>query len=346
MKKSMKRKMLGLLGGVLAMAGALGFSTAEAAPVALQSDETVTVEKVTFDNDGVKMVGNLYKPRNLEKGKTYAAISVAHSWGGVKEQTSGLYAKKLAAKGFITLAYDASHYGESGGTPRFAEVPADRVKDISSVIDYLANRPEVDKDAIGALGICAGGGYTIAAAETDLRIKAVAGVSSYDVGDAARNGLRNVWDITPAECAQQLKDAAEQRTKEAAGEKPLITKLLPTEKPGADAPQFVQNAFDYYNTERGHAKNATGNFRFTSTIQLMQFYPFLAVDTISPRPLLMFAGENAQSRYFSEEAYAAASEPKELVIVPGATHFDLYDKAQFVDPIVDKLAEFYHRYLK
>lgn len=126
MKKSMKRKMLGLLGGVLAMAGALGFSTAEAAPVALQSDETVTVEKVTFDNDGVKMVGNLYKPRNLEKGKTYAAISVAHSWGGVKEQTSGLYAKKLAAKGFITLAYDASHYGESGGTPRFAEVPADR----------------------------------------------------------------------------------------------------------------------------------------------------------------------------------------------------------------------------
>ena len=108
----------------------------------------------------------------------------------------------------------------------------------------------------------------------------------------------------------------------------------------------MRNAFDYYNTDCGHAKNATGNFRFTSTIQLMQFYPFLAVDTISPRPLLMFAGENAQSRYFSEEAYAAASEPKELVIVPGATHFDLYDKAQFVDPIVDKLAEFYHRYLK
>ena len=310
------------------------------------ADNDVVMEKVSFRNNGIRMVGNLYKPAHPQAGKKYPAISVAHPWGGVKEQTSGIYAKKLAAKGFITLAYDASHYGESGGTPRFAEIPSDRVSDISSVIDYLSNRNDVDPDAVGALGICAGGGYTVAAAQTDLRIKAVAGVSSYDVGDAARNGLRNVWPVTKQQRDATLKEAALQRTKEYAGAAPRIDKLLPTTKPDDSAPQFVRNAFDYYNTSRGHAKNATGNFRFTSTIDLMKFFPFAQIETISPRPLLLIAGENAQSRYFSEEAYAKAQEPKELVIMKDATHFDLYDKPEYVDPAVDKLARFFHEYLK
>ena len=328
------------------MFSAWSFSTALAAPVVDKSDANVTVQKVSFKNNGITMVGNLYMPAKLDKNKKYPAISVAHPWGGVKEQTSGLYAKKLANKGFVTLAYDASHYGESGGEPRYVENPAERVADISSVVDYLSNRPEVNQEAIGALGICAGGGYTISAAQTDLRIKAVAGVSTYDVGDAARNGLKDVWPVTPNQREQTLKDAALQRTKEARGETPRIDKLLPLTTPPATAPQFLRNAYDYYNTSRGQQPNATGNFRFTSTIQMMQFFPFNQIETISPRPLLLIAGSKAQTLYFSEKAYQQASEPKELYIIDGATHFDLYDCQQFVTPAVDRLAEFFHKYLK
>lgn len=186
------------------------------------------MKKVTFMNNTTKMTGNIYLPAHFDKTKKYPAISVAHPWGGVKEQTAGIYARKLAEKGFITLAYDASHYGESEGTPRYEENPAERIGNIHSVIDYLSNTPNVDANRIGALGICAGSGYTIAAAETDPRIKAVAGVSTYDVGDASRNGLRNVW---PVNKEQVLAEAAAQRTIEAAGVPVRIDKLLPAKRP-------------------------------------------------------------------------------------------------------------------
>lgn len=335
------------LGGLFSLINISGFGLASAqdtnSPNEVKSEINAHVEKVTFMNNQTKMVGNLYLPPDFDKNKKYPAISVAHPWGGVKEQTAGIYAERLAQKGFITLAYDASHYGESGGEPRYLENPAERVEDIRSVIDYLSNRPEVDADNIGALGICAGGGYTISAAQTDLRIKAVAGVSTYDVGDAARNGLRNVW---PVDREAVLKEASLQRTKEARGEAPLITKLLPTSTPPADAPQFVRNAYDYYNTARGQHPNATGNFRAVSVIQQMEFFPFAQIDTISPRPLLLIAGSNAQTLYFSQEAYAKAKDPKELYIIKGATHFDLYDKDEYVTPAVEKLADFFHKNLK
>ena len=331
-----------LLSGVMSIIGVCtGGSTAFAA-----ENDDVMVEKVTFKNNQIDMVGNLYLPANFDKNKKYPAISVAHPWGGVKEQTAGIYARKLAEKGFITLAYDASHYGESGGEPRYYENPSERVEDIRCVVDYLSNRPEVDAEKIGALGICAGGGYTIAAAETDPRIKAVAGVSTYDVGDAAREGLQNVWPVTDEQRSATLKDIADQRTKEARGEEPRITKLLPTETPPADAPQFLRNAYDYYNTERGAHPNATGNLRYVSTVRQMEFYPFAQIDKISPRPLLLIAGAAAQTLYFSQRAYDMAKEPKELVILDGATHFDLYDKEQFVNPTVDKLADFFRQNLQ
>lgn len=169
-------------------AGALAASLLAGAACAAESG--VTVEKVKINNNGVTLAGDLYRPANFDKSKKYPAICVAHPWGGVKEQTAGIYARRLAEKGFVTIAYDASHYGESGGEPRWAEITSERVEDIRCVVDYLSNRPEVDADKIGALGICAGGGYTIAAAATDFRVKAVAGVSTYDVGDAARAGLK------------------------------------------------------------------------------------------------------------------------------------------------------------
>ena len=263
----------------------------------------------------------------------------------MKEQTAGIYAEQLAEKGFITLAYDASHYGESGGEPRYYENPSERVEDIRCAIDYLSNRPDVDADHIGALGICAGGGYTIAAASTDARVKAAAGISTYDIGDAARSGLKDVWPTTPDGIRATLQDIGEQRTKEARGETPRITKLLPTERPGADAPQFLQDAYEYYNTKRGGHKKATGNFRYVSTLRQLEFYPFGMIEFMSPRPLLLIAGSKAQTLYFSERAYELAKDPKELYIIDGAKHFDLYDKEPYVTEAVDKLADFFHTYL-
>ena len=259
-----------LLGGLFLAAGLCGGAGASG----------VTVEKVQFKNNDITLVGNLYRPADFDKSKKYPAISVAHPWGGVKEQTAGIYAERLAEKGFITLAYDASHYGESGGEPRYYENPSERVEDIRCAIDYLSNRPDVAADHIGALGICAGGGYTIAAASTDARIKAAAGVSTYDIGDAARAGLKDVWPTTPDGIRATLQDIGKQRTKEARGEEPRITKLLPTERPGADAPQFLQDAYEYYNTKRGGHKKATGNFRYVSTLRQLEFYPFGMIEFI------------------------------------------------------------------
>lgn len=311
-----------------------------------ENNKDIKVEKVHFKNNQITMTGNLYYPKNFEKDKKYPTITVAHPWGGVKEQTAGLYAQKLAEKGFITLAYDATHYGESGGEPRYLENPSERVEDIRCTVDYLTTLPFVDEEKIGALGICAGGGYTISAAQTDLRIKAVAGISTYDVGDAARNGLKGVYSVSYADRMQILKKAGEQRTKEARGENVRIDKLMPPSAPSATAPQFSRESYDYYETERGHHENATGNFKFTSNIHQMEFFPFSQIETISPRPLLLIAGAKAQTLYFSEEAYKKANEPKELFIVEGATHFDMYDKPEFVTPAVEKLEEFFNTNLK
>ena len=149
----------------------------------------VSVQQVSFPNKNITVVGNVYTPANFDKSEKYAAIVVVHPFGGVKEQTAGLYTQKLAEQGFVTLAYDAAHQGESGGEPRLIEIPATRIEDIRSAVDYLSNIPQVDENRIGALGICTGGAYAINAAQTELRIKAVAGVSVFDLGRARREGV-------------------------------------------------------------------------------------------------------------------------------------------------------------
>lgn len=298
-------------------------------------------QKVSFQNGTIKMAANLYLPPNFDSAKKYPAIVVSHPWGGVKEQTSGLYAQQLAKRGFITLAYDASHYGESGGLPRDMESPADRVQDIRSAIGYLSSLPQVDAARIGTLGICAGGGYTLHEAQSDLRVKAVAGVVTYDIGDATRNGIEGS-PVSAADRLTLLQSVDAQLNKEAAGAPLLVEQLLPSRDAlNASTPNFVREATEYYLTPRGAHPNARNRYVVTSPGLHMAYYPLEHMADISPRPVLLIAGEKAETRKFSQQAYDKAKQPKELMIILGASHFDLYDKPQFVNPAIDKLATFF-----
>jgi len=298
-------------------------------------------QKVSFQNGMIKMAANLYLPPNFDSAKKYPAIVVSHPWGGVKEQTSGLYAQQLAKRGFITLAYDASHYGESGGLPRDIESPADRAQDIRSAIGYLSSLPQVDAARIGTLGICAGGGYTLHEAQSDLRVKAVAGVVTYDIGDATRNGIEGS-PVSAADRLTLLQSVDAQLNKEAAGAPLLVEQLLPSRDAlNASTPNFVREATEYYLTPRGAHPNARNRYVVTSPGLHMAYYPLEHMADISPRPVLLIAGEKAETRKFSQQAYDKAKQPKELMVIPGASHFDLYDKPQFVNPAIDKLATFF-----
>lgn len=310
-----------------------------------QGINAVGSERVTFDNNGVRMAGNLYLPANYDRSKKYPAIVVAHPWGGVKEQTSGLYAQQLAKKGFITLAYDASHYGESGGQPRYLEDPAQRVQNIRSAVGYLAGLPQVDANRIGAVGVCAGGGYTLHESQSDLRVKAVAGVVAYDIGDATRTGIEGSA-VSAADREKLLRDVAVQLNKEASGAPVLVMPLLPSrDQLTSSTPNFVREATDYYLTPRGEHPNALSRFVVTSPGLHIAYYPLEHMELVSPRPVLLIAGERAETRKFSESAYAKAQQPKELLVVPGASHFDLYDKPEYVGTAVNKLADFFRKHL-
>ena len=302
-------------------------------------------QKVSFQNGTVRMAANLYMPPDFDNSKKYPAIVVSHPWGGVKEQTSGLYAQQLAKHGFITLAYDASHYGESGGVPRDLENPADRVQDIRSAVGYLSSLPQVDASRIGTLGVCAGGGYTLNEAQTDLRVNAVAGVVSYDIGDATRNGITGM-PVTAADRQKLLQSVDEQLNNEVAGAPLLVQQLLPSRNTViASTPNFVREATEYYLTPRGAHPNAANRYVVTSPGLHMAYYPLEHMELISPRPVLLIAGSKAETLRFSQQAYDKAQQPKELMIIPGASHFDLYDKPQFVNPALDKLAEFFGKNL-
>jgi uncharacterized protein len=309
--------------------------------------QDVTVQKVSYPHGQHHLVGNLFLPPGIDKAKRNPAIVVTHPFGSVKEQSAGLYARKLAEQGFIALAYDASHYGESGGEPRLYEVPGDRVEDIRCGVDYLSIHGQVDENRIGALGICAGGGYTVNAAQTEYRIKAVATVSAFDVGSARREGGPRGL-ITYDQRVQRLEEIGAQRTREARGEPLRLINFVPTSVAEITpaTPQLYREGYDYYCTPRAQHPNAPGKYVFTSLGLQMAFFPFEQVETISPRPLLMIAGSKADTLYFSEEAVAKAKTPKELFVIPGATHIDLYDKPQFVTPAVAKLTNFFGEVLK
>lgn len=264
----------------------------------------------------------MYLPKDFNEAQHYAALIIGHPFGAVKEQCSGLYAQEMARRGYVTLAFDASYQGESGGEPRHTVSPDALVEDFSASVDWLGLQPFIDRNRIGVIGICGSGGFSVCAASLAPRIKALATVSMYDMGRATRNGLGD--SMTDEQRRKLLDEVAEQRWKEAETGEARIRFGTP-EKLLGNANAVQKEFFDYYrNPLRGYHPRYQG-IRFTSQAALMNFYPFAMIKEISPRPVLFIAGEHAHSRYFSEDAYQEASEPKELYIVPGANHVDLYD---------------------
>ena len=333
-------------GGRLALNEVLqskGLTTAPEAP-AVTIGNGVKKQKVTFHNRFlIDMVGDLYFPANYSPAKKYAAIIVGHPFGGVKEQTSGLHARKLAEIGYVTLAFDASYYGESGGYPRRMESPEVRVDDFSAAVDFLTNHPAVEADKIGVIGICGGGCYSVSATQIDHRIKALATISMYDMGRARRQGIGDTQ--TYQQRMSILDEIGRQRTAEYGGAARKDIRALP-EKVDENTPKFAIDFLDYYdNPKRGQHPNSTGYYSYTSLAPMMNFFPFTQIETISPRPLLFIVGENAVSKYFSEDAYEKAAEPK-LFVVPGATHVDLYDQPEYLKITLPKLDTFFKQYLK
>jgi fermentation-respiration switch protein FrsA (DUF1100 family) len=306
------------------------------------TSDRVTVQKVSFKNQyGMNVAGNLFVANDLDRNAQNAAMVVGHPMGAVKEQSANMYATKMAEQGFVTMSLDLSFWGESEGEPRNAVAPDIYAEDFSAAVDYLRTQSFVDKERIGAIGICGSGSFVISAAKIDPRIKAVATVSMYDMGAANRDGLRH--SVTLEQRKRILEQAAQQRDVEFAGGETQYTGGTPEEL--NDQSTAVDREFyDFYRTARGNSPETTTHPTLTSNVKFMNFYPFDDIETISPRPMLFIAGENAHSREFSEEAYRLAGLPKELVIIPGAGHVDLYDRVNLIP--FDKLTTFFQSTLK
>lgn len=302
--------------------------------------ERTSMQAVEFTNGDITMAGNIFVPADFDATRAYPTIIVVHPGGGVKEQTAGVYAQRLANQGFVTLAFDASYQGASGGMPRFLDNPMNRVGDIYSAVDYLTTLPYVDDANIGILGICAGGGVTIKASTTDPRIKAVATVSGVDTGAVASRGWNGDADISAADQQANLQAAAAQRTAEAAGAEPVYVAYVPAVG-DTTAPLDLQEAADYYLTPRGQQPSAPNKMLMSGQIYAAGFNGFDRIDTLLTQPLLVVAGSDAGSLWHSEELYTrAASMQKDLAIIPGATHMDLYD-GPGVDQSMQNLAPFF-----
>lgn len=297
--------------------------------------------KVTFPSNGITLSGILRLPANNKSSSVLPGIVITHPFGGVKEQTASLYANKLTERGFATLVYDAAYQGESEGEPRYLEDPFARAENIKSAVTYLANRPEIDSQKIGALGICAAGGYTPYAAQTDRRIKAVATVSAADMGLLFREGLGG--NSPPEVLDQMLVASAEARLAEARGEASRYMNIVPNspDEITDETPDLYREGSNYYRTTRAQHPNSKNLCLVQSVDRIAQYSSYDLISLISPRPILMIAGTKADTRYFSELAIGKASEPKELFLIEGATHIDLYDKPEYVGPAINKLDTFF-----
>lgn len=300
------------------------------------------MKKVNFKSNNLNVVANMYFPENFDENNQYPAIVVNHPAGGVKEQTAGLYAERLATLGYVTMAYDASYQGESEGQPHNLENPSSRVEDVRAAVDYFNTLDFIDDSRIGALGICAGGGYTIKAAQTEKRIKAVVGISAADIGQKFRKGWtgnQDEKDINPL-----LEQVAEQRKAEANGAPQKLVGFVP-EEPTEDMDQETKDGWEYYRTPRAQHERSINQFPFISFDRIIEFTAFDLVDKLLTQPVLFIAGSEAGTLWQSENAYERALEPKDIHIVEGANHFDMYDKEPFVTEAVEKMNSFYGQYL-
>lgn len=336
------------LTAVLLMVMSASQSFAQANADNFYKSDLVKTEKVSFLNQyKMKVAGNLFVPKAMKAGDKYPALIVGHPMGAVKEQSANLYATKMAERGFVTLSIDLSFWGESEGQPRNAVLPEVYAEDFSAAVDFLGTRPFVNREHIGAIGICGSGSFAISAAKIDPRLKAIATVSMYNMGNASRHGLKHALSL---EQRKQLQaEAAEQRYAEFLGEEIKYTGGTPHEVT-AESDPIAREFYEFYRTSRGEftpkgaTPQTTTHPTLSSNVKFMNFYPFADIETISPRPLLFITGEQAHSREFSEDAYRLAAEPKELFIVPGAGHVDLYDRVNLIP--FDKLEAFFKEYLK
>ncbi len=365
MKKMLQKKVaVALLLGGLMMMGMNGQTEAAAPyhgnPYGLVYSDAITknvpgkvnIRPVEYEVEGIRVSANLYLPADYDENssKTYAAITVAHPNGGSKEQVAGLYAQRLAELGYITLACDARYQGESGGEPRLRDYPSNRIEDISGMVDYLSTLPKVDSTRIGSLGICGGGGYTLGAAQTDKRIKAVATLSMFNSGRVRRNGF---LDADPQGAQTRLQKAADARNKELTGEI-LYEGFLPPNSTDdqlrakmAELPEntLYRDGIEYYGLSHRHP-NATGSYTTESFMKLIAFDVEDRMDLIT-QPLLMVAGEKADTLYMTNDAFAKASgtKDKEIYLVPGASHIRTYWVPEYVDNAVAKLQAFFGKNL-
>ena len=293
---------------------------------------------VKFSSGNQTIAGTLFIPDEAQGASP--AIVISHPFGSVRQQSPINYATRLSKEGFVTLTFDAAYQGESTGEPRQLEDPFIRVENIKDAVSYLATREEVDADRIGALGICASGGFVPFAASSDIRIKAVATVSGADLGDVYRSQTETLPKL--------LKASAQARTDRAAGKDVEAQPMIPmTQDQANEYPDrsMYKEAYDYYRTDRAKDDRAPNTVDPTSFDRIAVFDAYGFIDQISPRPLLMIAGSDADTLPYSQNSIEKAQEPKELFIVDGASHVDLYDKPEYVDPAVAKMSSFFHENL-
>lgn len=303
--------------------------------------EKVDHSKVTFVNRyGITLAADLYKPKNAN-GKM-PAIAVSGPFGAVKEQSSGLYAQELAENGFLTIAFDPSYTGESGGTPRYVASPDINTEDFSAAIDYLLSRDDADTDKVGILGICGWGGIAIEAAINDPRIKATVASTMYDMTRVNANGYFDSENTAEQRNAKRAAMAAQRNEDYRNGSYKLgggVVDPLPE-----DAPQFVKDYYDYYKTPRGYHKrslNSNGGWNATSNLPFLNFKFFEYADELE-NAVMIVHGDKAHSFYFGKDAFnLLKGENKELVVIPGASHTDLYDRKDIIP--FNRIVDFFNK---
>ncbi|MFD5554667.1 alpha/beta hydrolase [Streptomyces sp. NPDC127068] len=302
------------------------------------------MKSITFPNGQITMAGNLYLPEGVDTSNRHAAVVVVHPGGGVKEQVAGLYASKLAEQGFVALAFDASYQGDSGGEPRHLEDPYARVDDVRGAVDYMQSLDFVDPERIGTLGICAGAGYSVSAAMTDCRIKALTTVSAVNIGTTFRRGWYGTGPDT--DVVPMLEAVARQRTAEASRSvEPTYLPYVPDEPDERTPPDLVE-AGEYYLTLRAQHPNAKNKFLHTKSItRILTFDAFHLVEALLTQPILIVAGSEAGSLWMSTELHGRARAPKRLRIVEGGTHMSFYDVPEYVGRAVAEAALFFNEHL-
>ncbi|MEU0882495.1 alpha/beta hydrolase [Lentzea sp. NPDC005914] len=297
------------------------------------------VRTVSFRNKAVQIAAHLHLPDNFSEEKQYPALVGIHPAGGVKEQTIGLYAELLAEHGFVTVVYDSSYQGASGGEPRLLEDPSTRVEDARCAADYLTTLPFVDAERMGVFGICAGGGYALSVAQTERRFKAVATVSAAPMGESSRAFMGNV--VPAAENIAAMEMAARQRSAEARGAEPLYAPFVPEKLEDIDenTPDMLREGYDYYRTPRGAHPNSKGRFLLTSMDRMYAFSVFDLIPEFLTQPTLLIAGSKADTKLWSDRAYELSRGPKELFVVEGATHIAMYDTPEYVDQAITQMVK-------